>query len=372
MKWIYRRLRCWPRVRRSVVAGTRARHHALSHGHSSSGVSGLGVSIKDAGTDFDPEHPHAIAPTSHANPLLSQIASSLQQLYESIPVALGVIGRDGRYLAVNSAYAAIHGRAMEEMPGTAVNDYVPHADEQLHEDFMRFDAGITTIEREVACHGAYYLVVLKPVLDAQGGVLGLTSVLVDVTARKHMELALEKTSRHWQFHASHDHLTGLPNRRHIDTTIVAEARRSARTQSPLSVLMIDVDYFKKYNDHFGHQRGDECLRAIGAQLQIRMRRHGDLVGRYGGEEFIAILPGTDSTGAGAVAQDMLDGLRELGITHPSSPYGCVTLSIGVASLQIAPGPMLEQCDQLLGHADRALYSAKAMGRNAMCAYPLTA
>jgi diguanylate cyclase (GGDEF)-like protein/PAS domain S-box-containing protein len=306
---------------------------------------------------------------SHTNSLLGQLASSLQQLYESIPVALGVIGRDGRYLAVNSAYAAIHGRAAQDMVGKAVNDYMPHADEQLREDLARFDAGITAIEREVACHGAYYLAVLKPVLDADGVVAGLTSVLADITARKHMELALEKTSRHWQFHASRDHLTGLPNRRHIDTTIVAEARRSARTQSPLSVLMIDVDYFKNYNDHFGHQRGDECLRAIAAQLQVRMRRHGDLVGRYGGEEFIAILPGTDSAGALGVAQDMLEGVRQLGITHPSSPYGCVTLSIGVASLQVLGGPILGQCDQLLGYADRALYSAKAAGRSAVCTCP---
>lgn len=378
MKWIYRRSRCSLRARRAVAAGINARHHALAHGYSSSDailagkVSGAGVSANGIGIGTDREYPRAPAPLFGENPLLDSLASSLQQLYESIPAALGVIGRDGRYLAVNSAYAAVHGRAVQDVVGSSVNEYVPHADEQLQEDLLRFDAGITAIEREVACHGAYYLVVLKPVLDSKGAVLGLTSVLVDITARKHMELALEKTNRYWQFHASHDHLTGLPNRRHIDATIMAEVRRSARTGSPLSVLMIDVDYFKKYNDHVGHQRGDECLRAIAAQLQARMRRHGDMVGRYGGEEFIAILPGTDGAGALGVAQDMLHGVRELGITHPSSPYGCVTLSIGVASLQVASGPMLDQCDQLLGQADRALYSAKAMGRNAVCTYPLIA
>jgi diguanylate cyclase (GGDEF)-like protein/PAS domain S-box-containing protein len=301
--------------------------------------------------------------------LTGPIAESLQQLYESIPVALGVIGRDGRYLAVNSAYAAMHACTTEDMVGRAVADYVPQADEQLLEDFTRFDTGITSIEREIHRYGAYYLVVLQPVRGADSEVMGLTSVLVDITARKHMELALQKSSRQWQFHASHDHLTGLPNRRHIDDTIVAEAHRSSRTGSPLSVLMIDVDYFKKYNDHVGHQRGDDCLRMIATQLQARMLRHGDLVGRYGGEEFIAILPGTDSAGAFRVAGDLLDGVRDLGIDHPASPYGCVTVSIGVATLEMGSGRLLSRCDVLLGHADRALYSAKAAGRNAACIHP---
>lgn len=133
--------------------------------------------------------------------------------------------------------------------------------------------------------------------------------------------------------------------------------------------MIDVDFFKKYNDHVGHQPGDECLRAIAAQLRGLVRREGDLVGRYGGEEFVAILPGADVASAYRVAESMRQAVQELDIEHPVSPYGSVTLSIGVATLQIAPGDARESCDNLLSHADHALYSAKAAGRNAVHAYP---
>ena len=293
------------------------------------------------------------------------LAASLHRLYDSVPAALGVIGRDGRYLNANAMYASIYDVSLEEIVGRPVGDYAPNADELLREDFMRFDAGIGMMEREVTCRGRYYLEALRPLHGAQGRVLGLTVLLVDITARKRMEQALEKVSRDWQFHASHDHLTGLPNRRHIDQALEAEPRRSARTGLPLSVLMIDVDYFKKYNDHVGHQRGDECLRAIATQLHGLVRREGDLVGRYGGEEFIAILPGTDVSHAHRVAESLRQAVQGLDIKHPVSPYGTVTLSIGVATLEIVPGDVGGGCDELLGHADRALYLAKATGRNAV-------
>jgi diguanylate cyclase (GGDEF)-like protein len=255
------------------------------------------------------------------------------------------------------------------MVGRAVSDVVPNADPQLREDLMRFDAGIGMIEREVTRAGGHYLQAARPMHDAAGRVIGLTVALIDITARRHMEQALEKASRHWQFHASHDHLTGLPNRRHIDQAISAESRRCARSAVPLSVLMIDVDFFKKYNDHVGHQRGDECLRAIARQLQGMVRREGDLVGRYGGEEFIALLPGSDISSAHGVAKNMLQAIKRLDIKHPASPYGCVTLSIGVASMDTLSMHMQGRVDELLGYADRALYSAKSAGRNAVCTYP---
>ncbi len=297
------------------------------------------------------------------------LATSLQQLYNSIPTALGVIGRDCRYLTVNTMYAAIYDSSPEAMVGRVVGELGPDADPQLQEDLISFDAGIGMMEREVSRAGGHYIQAVQPIQSAEGQVIGLTVALIDITARRHMEQALEKVSRHWQFHASHDHLTGLPNRRHIDQVMSAESRRCARSRTPLSVLMIDVDLFKKYNDHVGHQRGDACLRAIAAQLQGMVRRQGDVVGRYGGEEFIAILPGTDISGAHGVARSMLRAIRGLDIKHPASPYGSVTLSIGVASMKTSSLHLQERVDELLGNADRALYSAKAAGRNAACGYP---
>ncbi|MFC4525164.1 GGDEF domain-containing protein [Dyella halodurans] len=294
----------------------------------------------------------------------------MQRLYNSIPTALGVIGRDGRYLTVNTMYAAIYGTFPDAMVGRVVGELGSDAEPQWQGDLMRFDAGIGMIEREVSRAGGYYIQAVQPMQNAAGQVVGLTLALIDITARRQMEQALEKVSRHWQFRASHDHLTGLPNRRHIDQALLAESRRCARAGASLSVLMIDVDLFKKYNDHVGHQRGDACLRAIAAQLQAMVRRQGDVVGRYGGEEFIAILPNTAIGGAHGVAQDMLRAIQGLDIKHPASPYGCVTLSIGVASMNAAPMYSPGRVDELLGNADRALYAAKAAGRNTACGCPL--
>lgn len=312
---------------------------------------------------------HVALTAADLNLFSGPLAKALQHLFDAIPVALGVFDRAGVYLAANNHYASIHGLTPQALVGGCVSDYLPDSDAQLREDLARFDGGIDSIEREVECHGRCYLLALQPVRDGQGWVQGVASVLVDITMRKREEDALDRARRHWQFHASHDHLTGLPNRRRIDEVLLAEVGRCARAGTPLSVLMLDVDYFKKYNDAAGHQRGDECLRSIALQLQARMRRHGDLVGRYGGEEFIAILPGTDSVGAMQVAQGVLDDVRALGIEHPASPHRRVTMSIGVATLEDNVGPASRRCDVLLGYADRALYAAKAAGRNTLRKHP---
>ena len=308
-------------------------------------------------------------PHFDASMLIGPLAASLQALYDSIPVALGVIDRDGRYAGANGAYAATLGLAPADLIGHHVDEYLPGAAEQLHKDIASFDAGFDVTEREVACHGRCYLVALQAVRGDDGSVLGVTSALVDITARKRMEEASEEARRHWQFHASHDHLTGLANRRRLDDAIAAEARRCMRNDTALSLLMMDVDFFKSYNDHVGHQRGDECLRAIATRLRTCIRRHSDLVGRYGGEEFIAVLPDTDVAGAQVVAQHILEDIRQLGIWHPGSPYQRVTVSIGVASLDDLPPSKLDSREALFHCADRALYAAKAAGRNTVCVYP---
>jgi diguanylate cyclase (GGDEF)-like protein/PAS domain S-box-containing protein len=347
----------------------RARRHALGTGVKRMGrqtalltrppsrTQGVEYDMESAGTGFE------------TSLLIGPLAASLQGLYDAIPVALGVIDRDGRYVAANGAYAAVHGLTPEDMIGRRIGEYLPGAEEQLHEDLANFDAGFDLMEREVACHGRYFHVALQAVRDADGSVLGITSALIDITARKRMEVASEEARRHWQFHASHDHLTGLANRRRLDDAIDAEARRCMRSGAAMSLLMMDVDYFKSYNDHVGHQKGDECLRAIATRLRKCIRRHSDLVGRYGGEEFIAVLPDTDAAGAQVVARHILREIRSLAMWHPGSPYDCVTLSIGLASLDDLPPSKLSSREALLNCADRALYAAKAAGRNKLCVYP---
>lgn len=158
--------------------------------------------------------------------------------------------------------------------------------------------------------------------------------------------------------ATQDPLTGLANRRRFDDVLKRETKRAAREATPLSLLLIDLDCFKGFNDHYGHVAGDECLKAVSRQLALSAKRPGDLAARYGGEELALVLPSTPAEGAMQVARQLLARIRELGIAHKASSFGCVTASIGVASLQSRQEP-----EELVEAADRALYRAKTAGRN---------
>ncbi len=158
-----------------------------------------------------------------------------------------------------------------------------------------------------------------------------------------------------------DGLTGIANRRHFDVDIEKEVRRAKRALATLSLALIDIDYFKAYNDHYGHQQGDECLIQVATALSEMMRRPGDLVARYGGEEFAIILPDTDAEHALIIAEMIRSSIEERLLEHASSSVAThVTISIGVTTR--TPDHHLEVAD-LIGNADRALYQAKRAGRN---------
>jgi diguanylate cyclase (GGDEF)-like protein len=158
-----------------------------------------------------------------------------------------------------------------------------------------------------------------------------------------------------------DGLTGVANRRSLDTALNREWQRAQRDKTEVSLLMLDIDLFKLYNDHFGHQAGDDCLKIVAATIARVATRPGDLVARYGGEEFAVLLPGTSSEGATSVATHILDTVAALNIHHPKSTISnIVTLSIGISTL--LPGDDLNPY-HLVGFADEALYCAKKAGRN---------
>lgn len=167
--------------------------------------------------------------------------------------------------------------------------------------------------------------------------------------------------------AASDGLTGLANRRRLDEHLEREARRCARDGAPLSVAMIDVDYFKAYNDRYGHLAGDECLKKVAAAIAAQLRRPADLAARFGGEEFVAVLPGADAAGAAAIARAAAEAVRALAVEHRSGgPRGIVTVSCGVACAMPAVdggGPAL------VAAADAALYEAKRGGRDRVEAAP---
>ncbi|QKJ86530.1 Diguanylate cyclase [Paramixta manurensis] len=160
-----------------------------------------------------------------------------------------------------------------------------------------------------------------------------------------------------------DGLTGLANRRQFDLWLQRSIERSSRQQTPLSLLMIDVDTFKNYNDHYGHQAGDHCLKQVAACLQQHQRQPDDLVARYGGEEFAIVLPNTHAADALLLAQQMVRDVAGLGIPHEKSSVAekVVTISIGVHTT-IAGRDSAAQ-DQLIAEADKALYQAKNSGKN---------
>jgi diguanylate cyclase (GGDEF)-like protein len=165
--------------------------------------------------------------------------------------------------------------------------------------------------------------------------------------------------------AMRDALTGLANRRCFDKTLAIEARRAKREGVPLALLMIDIDYFKLFNDSLGHVAGDTCLQEVGKILEDCVRRPSDLVARYGGEEMGIIMPNTNSEGAAVVAQTILDRIKQRNIPHKSSPLGLLSVSIGIAT---ASGSELEQTQWLIKSADQALYRAKEAGRGQAVCY----
>ncbi|WP_236181847.1 MULTISPECIES: sensor domain-containing diguanylate cyclase [Pseudomonas] len=202
--------------------------------------------------------------------------------------------------------------------------------------------------------------------------LGLTGIIgwfliLDIRRRTQVEGELRDTqqqllgtNRQLELLAMKDALTDLANRRCFDQTLEMEARRAKRDGTSLALLMIDLDYFKLFNDSQGHVAGDECLRQVGRILETCVRRPSDLVARYGGEEMAVIMPGTDSDGAGVVARLILERLAHEPIAHPTSPFGRVSVSIGIAA---ATGSRLDTVQGLIAAADQALYQAKAAGRN---------
>lgn len=188
---------------------------------------------------------------------------------------------------------------------------------------------------------------------------GLRSTLSQVH-QSETEDALRDDRTRFAELAMRDSLTGVPNRRAFEEALEREWRLALRSQRTISLLLVDIDLFKQYNDRYGHLAGDACLRRVAEVLQQALRRPADLLARYGGEEFVLILPTTPGTGAREVAARLCKRVNQLGVRHDDSPTRNLTISVGVASLVPTEGM---EPDALISAADRALYTAKRKGRN---------
>lgn len=183
--------------------------------------------------------------------------------------------------------------------------------------------------------------------------------IVKARTRTHLELKMQRDML--EELSAMDPLTRLPNRRRFQEFSDLEWKRSVRANKQLSLLLIDVDFFKNYNDTYGHPAGDQCLRKVAQALAGALKRSTDLVARFGGEEFAVVLPDTDPEGAGFMAEEMRAKVEALDIEHGNSVVGdVVTISIGGAT--VTPTPQL-QAAALMAAADKALYQAKETGRN---------
>jgi diguanylate cyclase (GGDEF)-like protein/PAS domain S-box-containing protein len=200
-----------------------------------------------------------------------------------------------------------------------------------------------------------------PWMDESGNLVGSVGILSDITERKRVEAALRQMNQDLHLLATLDGLTGVSNRRRFDEFISREWGRMRREQTPISLILCDIDFFKLYNDTYGHQAGDDCLRAVAGAIRKSVNRPTDLVARYGGEEFAVVLSNTDAKGAVNIAETIRRQVEALSVIH-HQPTGSriLTISCGISCMIPVEENLL---DRLIAFADKGLYEAKKLGRN---------
>ena len=317
---------------------------------------------------------------------LLQKTNLSNHILDIINAVVLVMDRDGHIIFFNKASESITGYSFEEVKNKYPWDLflLPAEKQRVKQVFKQLTSGDYPNN-----HTNYWFTKDKgrllidwsntAIVDEKGDIAFIIATGIDITKRRAAEREIERHQRNLEILvtertaslnaanakleklARRDSLTGVYNRLHFNEMIETELRRTRRTKDPLSLILCDVDYFKNYNDYYGHVEGDNCLKQVASALTQGFKRASDLVARFGGEEFAIILPGTNSTRALSVANNLLQTVRKLNIPHASSPISkYVTISIGVATSQ--PDELVES-KALLELADKELYKAKKQGRN---------
>ncbi len=277
--------------------------------------------------------------------------------------------RDGILVLCNDRYRSMFPRTAEfRHPGASMINILRasiSSGEQVGIDPETWDEWVarTNDERQTGgdqevemFDGRWLLVRTRPAPD--GSALVLVS---DITVMKQSQMALRQAADQMRQLATTDGLTGIANRRTFDEHMETQLLRCLHDVAPMSLLLIDIDSFKAYNDTYGHRAGDQCLRIVAGCVASAAKRATDTAARYGGEEFVLLLPEMDRSGAAQVAEDLRRAVEALQVPHSGSRLGTVTISIGVASLD--PVTPRGRSAELVEAADAELYSAKAKGRN---------
>lgn len=302
----------------------------------------------------------------------------LQEAIDALPVGIAVYDPHDRLLLFNS-------KAAEQAPYCDGGELIGQTFETLIRRSLARGRITDALGREeewlqerLAGRGQLDHPLLRPREDGRWMHLyeirtpsgGLVMARLDVTELVQQSEALERSNELLEQLSATDALTGLANRRQFDRHLASEWQRSLRNRLPISLLLIDIDHFKRYNDHYGHVAGDACLRQVAAVLYDCAQRSGELAARYGGEEFALLLPGADRDSAMTVAQRCMDALARARIAHGDSPVAdCLTCSIGVATVVASPELVPES---LVRSADEALYRVKSSGRAQVSAAPCPA
>lgn len=303
----------------------------------------------------------------------------LANIIDFLPDATFVVDKDKKVIAWNKAIEEMTGLRKEDILGKGdylyaipfygkknfmLVDYVFLNDKEMH---SKLENQYDIIERRgnkifaegfrpsiFQGKGAYVWFTASPLYDCEGSIDGAIESIRDITKHIQAEAQLEALS-------TIDGLTGVANRRYFDGYLEKEWTRSLRSGRPLSLIMCDIDFFKGYNDTYGHLEGDECLRKVAGALNKMIKRPGDLVARFGGEEFVVVLPETDLDGAVQVAELLRSKIEELKIEHKKSRINnYLTISLGVST--VVPDSESSSIE-LISLADTALYQAKKEGRN---------
>lgn len=285
---------------------------------------------------------------------------------------IAMFDKDRRLVFSNDQYLTFFPRTRDlRVAGTHIRDIlrgVIERGEQLGRPETDSDAWIEETvalldsagEEEVQLYDGRWLS-LRTRPAADGSVMVVVS---DLTRHKKDQRALREMTERLQLLASTDGLTGIGNRRAFDAALAREVDHAARTMTSLSLLLVDIDWFKSFNDEYGHLVGDRCLRAIAHTLRAVVNDPADLVARYGGEEFVVLLPGMDEAAAVKLSESFRRTLHARAIEHTGSAKRIVTASIGIASWEPASGP--PALSTLVRDADIALYRAKSSGRDMIC------
>ena len=312
---------------------------------------------------------------------LQQSEAQINGFFSSAPIGMGIVDHHLRYIRVNQVLADMNRKSVEYHLGKTLQEVLPDISNTAKIFYHRIlETGESILNQEISSRELNengeeqtWLSSFFPIFDIDNVPFRVGFVVIEISDRKkaeadlkYAEFILREANAELEKLVNIDGLTQIANRRCFNDRLNLEWERLCREQQSLALLLFDIDYFKRYNDCYGHQSGDDCLTAIAQTVKQVLCRPADLIARYGGEEFVVILPNTDLDGAITVAKQISAAIKNLNINHQNSDISdIVTISLGVASLLPS---FSQEPSILIKQADVALYKAKQEGRNQSVAY----